>query len=597
MGVSKTQAAGALGKTGRQRAAAALTGPPTLAKCPTGIRGLDEVAMGGLPLGRPTLVCGGSGTGKTLLAMQFLVRGIEQHGEPGVFMCFEEREKDLAQNVVSLGIDLPALIAGGKLVIDHVAIDRSEITDTGDYNLDGLFIRLGAAIDAVGAKRVVLDTIETLFSALSDTAILRSELYRLFEWLKEKGVTAIVTGERGDRTLTRHGIEEYVSDCVILLEQKVADEVATRRLRIFKYRGSPHGTNEYPFLIDERGFTVLPITTIGLNYPASRELVSTGIPKLDAMLGGGGYFHGSTLLVSGMAGTGKTSIASQFADAACGRGERCIYFGFEESPDQIVRNMGSIGIDLGRWLANDLLRFSCSRPTSLGLEVHLSAIINLIDKTQPQIVVLDPVSSFESAGTWHSARAMLMRMVDLLKTRQITAMFTSLTGGGHPAEQSEAGISSLIDSWLVLHNLERAGERTRTLSIVKSRGRNHSKQARELLLSNRGIDLVDVFVGPDGQILTGSARAAQEMADRSAAATMQQDIARKRAIMAHKRKAMEARIADMQAELAAEAEGFDLMIAEQESTASGMSASRIALARNREGEGGALISTTNGGSR
>ncbi len=343
-----------------------------LAKCPTGIRGLDTITDGGLPRGRPTLVCGGSGSGKTLLGMEFLVRGIQEHDEPGVFMCFEERSEDLAQNVGSLGFDLPNLIASKKLVVDAVTIDSDEIIESGEFDLDGLFVRLNTAIDAVGAKRVVLDTIEALFAALSNVHILRSELRRLFGWLKEKGVTAVVTGERGDGSFTRHGLEEYVSDCVILLDSRVTDQIATRRLRVVKYRGSAHGSNEYPFLIDEQGFTVLPITGIDLNYAVSRETISTGIPNLDAMFAAKGYFRGGSLLVSGAAGTGKTSIAAQFIEAACRRGERCIYFAFEESPDQIVRDMHSIGIDLGEWVTKGALRFAAARPMSLGLEVHLS---------------------------------------------------------------------------------------------------------------------------------------------------------------------------------------------------------------------------------
>ena len=581
----------------RAVARAAAAPLPTLAKCPTGIRGLDEITNGGIPRGRPTLVCGSSGSGKTLLGMEFLVRGIEEHSEPGVFMCFEERERDLAENVASLGFDLTSLIADKKLMIDQVTIDHDEILESGEYNLDGLFIRLGASIDAVGAKRVVLDTIEVLFAALTNLHILRSELHRLFLWLKEKGVTAIVTGERGDGTLTRHGLEEYVSDCVILLDQKVEDEVATRRLRIVKYRGSAHGTNEYPFLIDEHGFTVLPITNVNMQYAVSQEIVSTGIPTLDAMFVGGGYFRGGTLLVSGTSGTGKSSIAASFIDAACRRGERCLYFAFEEAPDQIVRNMRSIGIDLGQWIDKGLLHIVSTRPASFGLEVHLSAMVNKLDELKPRIVVVDPVSSFEAAGTSHSARAMLMRLVDLLKTRKITAMFTSLTSSGHSAEQSEVGLSSLIDTWVVVHNLEQAGERSRTLSLIKSRGMNHSNQARELLMTDGGIELVDIFVGPDGAIMTGSGRAAQETVDRAGAAALEQDIARKKDAMARKRKVTEARIAEMQAELAAEAEDLDLATTQLTSTTAAMSASRAKAARSREDAGRARTSRGKGGAR
>lgn len=565
-----------------------------LAKCPSGIRGLDGITNGGLPAGRPTLVCGASGSGKTLLAMEFLVRGIEQHGEPGVFMCFDERTADLAKNVASLGFDLPALVADNKLVIDHVALDRDEVIETGEYNLDGLFVRLSAAIEAVGARRIVLDTIETLFTALTNRVVLRTELRRLFGWIKERNVTAIVTGERGNEALTRNGIEEYVSDCVILLDNRVVEQIATRCLRVVKYRGSAHGVNEYPFLIDAHGISVLPITNINLQYPATREVVSTGIPKLDTMLGAGGCFRGSTLLVSGSAGTGKSSIAAHFADAACQRGERCIYFAFEESPDQIVRNMRSISMNIKRWRGPGNLRFAAARPASFGLEVHLSGMLRLVEDFQPQVVVLDPVSSFDPAGTQQDAMAMLMRVVDLLKVRQITTMFTSLTSGDRMSERSDVGVSSLIDTWLVVRNLEAAGERTRTISIVKSRGMQHSNQARELLLTENRIDLADIFIGPDGGILTGSARRAQDLHDRAAAMTLQQSILTKRAAIARKQAVLRARIAEMQAEVEAETEALDVTIAEQEATARVLSASRAELAREREQAGRAALARANG---
>jgi circadian clock protein KaiC len=577
----------------RTRPATAI--PAELSKSPSGIRGLDEITNGGIPRGRPTLVCGSAGSGKTLLAMEFLVRGIQQYDEPGVFMCFEERAVDLAQNVASLGFDLADMIAENKLAIDHVAIDRDPLVETGDYNLDGLFLRLNAAIDEVGARRIVLDTIETLFSSLTNQNILRSELRRLFAWIKEKNVTAVVTGERGEGSLTRHGLEEYVSDCVILLDNRVIDQVATRRLRIVKYRGSAHGANEYPFLIDEQGFSVLPITSIGLHYAASSEIISTGIPKLDALFAKGGYFRGATMLISGSAGTGKSSIAAHFVVAACQRGERCIYFAFEESPDQIVRNMQSIGIDLDRWRTSCMLRFAASRPASLGLEVHLSGMLRLVDEFKPQVIVLDPVSSFEQAGDGTDALAMLMRMVDLMKIRGITALFTSLTSGELPTERSEVGISSLIDSWLIVRNLEAAGERTRTLSIVKSRGMKHSNQARELLLTDNGIDLADVFIGPNGGILTGSARDSQKLVDRATATTLQQVIAGKKAAIARKQAAMASRIAEMQAELAAEADELGVTIAQQETAAASLLSARTILARDREQRGNASLLRSIGG--
>lgn len=570
---------------------------PVLAKSPSGIRGLDAVTGGGFPRGRPTLVCGGSGCGKTLFGMEFLVRGIEEHGESGVFMCFEERERELSQNVSSLGFDLPRLIRENKLIIDQVKIERADIAETGDYSLDGLFIRLGAAIQAVGAKRVVLDTIETLFGALNNLGILRAELRRLFEWLKDQGVTTLVTGERGDRTLTRQGLEEYVSDCVILLDQRVTDQIATRRLRIVKYRGSSHGSNEYPFLIDENGFCVLPITDINLNYKVSTEIVSTGIPKLDSMFSGGGYYRGGTLLITGSAGTGKTSIVSHFVDAACRRGERCVFFALEESPDQIARNMRSIGLDLSRWVSAGLLRFVAFRPTSAGLESHLNNMLKAVEDLKPHVVVIDPLSALNSAGTSLDVKSMLMRVIDLFKSRTISTMCTSLT----PAEGSDAGVtgvSSLMDSWVVLHNVEAGGERTRTLRIIKSRGRKHSNQARELVLTDNGIDLADVFVGPDGTILIGSARASQEQVDRAAALSQQQDLRRKKAHLLRRRKAVEAQIAQLQAELAAEAEDVGPEIDEDEANALGRTVTRAALAAERERAGRqAVAAQTNGGKR
>jgi circadian clock protein KaiC len=467
-----------------------------LAKCPGGIRGLDQITSGGLPRGRPTLICGGPGTGKTLFGMEFLVRGATEYGEHGVFVSFEERVSDLSENTASLGFELDRLMAAQKIHVDQIRIDKNEILETGEYNLDGLFIRLAAAIDSVRAQRVVLDTIEVLFGALTNTGILRGELHRLFSWLKERGVTTLVTGERGDGSLTRHGLEEYVSDCVILLDQRVIEQIATRRIRVVKYRGSVHGTNEYPFLIDSNGFLVLPITSIALDYPAQHDFVSTGIPKLDAMLGGKGFFRGSTLMVSGAAGTGKTSIAARFADAACRRGERCLYFAFEESPLQLSRNMRSIGIDLQRWAKRGLMRFFAARPSTYGLEVHISMMLKGVEEFLPQVVVLDPVSSFETAGTWPDALSMLMRLIDRFKAQQISTMLTSLTGAGNAAEHSAVGLSSLIDGWILLRSLEQDEERTRALYVLKARGIKHSHQVRELLISDRGLDLEPMRTAP-----------------------------------------------------------------------------------------------------
>lgn len=465
------------------------TSKPSLLKCPTGITGLDEITGGGLPRGRPTLVCGAAGCGKTLLAIEFLVRGAKDFDEPGVFMAFEETAEELTQNVRSLGFDLDDLIQKQKLSVDYVHVERSEIEETGEYDLEGLFVRLGYAIDTLGAKRVVLDTIEVLFSGLTDSTILRAEIRRLFRWLKEKKVTAIVTGERGQGALTRYGLEEYVSDCVISLDHRVNEQVSTRRLQIVKYRGTAHGTNEFPFLIDENGISVVPITSAGMDHPASEERVSSGITGLDQMLGGKGYFRGTTVLVSGTAGTGKTSIAAQFASSACDRGERCLYFTFEESQSQLVRNMRSIGLDLKRPLKAGLLRVHSARPTRYGLEMHLAVMHKLITEFEPRIVVVDPISSFISSGTMSEAGSMLVRLIDFLKQQGITSLLTNLTHGSQSLEHTDLGISSIIDTWLSLRETERDEERSGVIYILKSRGMAHSKKVNRFQLSDNGIEV------------------------------------------------------------------------------------------------------------
>ncbi len=465
-----------------------------LPKCPTGIDGLDEVTNGGLPLGRPTLVCGSPGCGKTLLAVEFLVRGAMLYDEPGVFMAFEETAADLAKNVRSLGFDLDHLVADGKLRLDYVSLEPNEIQETGEFDLEGLFVRLGHAIDAIGAKRVVLDTIETLFAGLSNATILRAEIRRLFRWLKDKGVTAIVTAERGDATLTRNGLEEYVSDCVILLDHRVTDQVSTRRLRIVKYRGSAHATNEFPFLIDDEGISVVPITSAVLDHPVTGEQVSTGVAALDAMFGGEGYFRGSSVLISGEPGSGKTSLVAQFADAACGRGERCAFFSFEESPEQILRNMRSIGLDLGRWRDQNLLHIHSVRPTRFGLEMHLASILKEVRRFRPDVVVVDPISNFLKASAMYETEAMLARLIDLIKSQKITGVFTNLVRGGNLARggnepEEEIGISPIIDTALTLSEVEHNGEWSGLLRIVKSRGMPHSRRSRIFRLTDHGIEL------------------------------------------------------------------------------------------------------------
>jgi circadian clock protein KaiC len=487
--------------------------PLGIAKALTGISGLDELTSGGLPRGRPTLVCGGAGCGKTVLGLEFLVRGATQYGEPGAIFSFEERGDELAANVASFGFDLPGLIAQKKLVVDHVLVDRSEIEEAGDYNLDGLFIRLAYAIDSIGAKRVLLDTLEVLFAGLANKEILRSELHRLFRWLKDRGVTALITGERGESTLTRHGLEEYVSDCVILLDLRVHDQISTRRLRVVKYRGARHGTDEYPFLIGDHGISVLPLSSLQLVHEASSERLSSGNSELDRMLGGG-YHRGSSILVSGGSGSGKTSLAACLA-STCSRDARALYFSFEESPAQLSRNMSSIGLNLAGLVKKKLLRIISTRPSGFGLETHLFAIYQALEEFKPSLVILDPITDFAAIGNRNEIRAMMTRLVDHLKTKGITALLTSTHGpsvGDGFNTDSDAGISSLIDTWIVLQSFEVAGERNRAISVYKSRGTAHSNQIREFVISGRGLSLINTYRNADG-FVTGSAREAQQRHD------------------------------------------------------------------------------------
>ncbi len=534
----------------------------TIRKTPTGISGLDEIIGGGLPSGRTTLVCGSAGCGKTLLAAEFIVRGAVEYDEPGVFMMFEEDAEELTANVKSLGFDLAALSRQKKVILDYVRVERNEIEETGAYDLEGLFIRLGAAIDAIKAKRVVLDTIETLFAGLADHSILRAEFRRLFRWLKDRGVTAVVTGERGESAFTRAGLEEYVADCVILLDHRVNEQISTRRLRVVKYRGSVHGTNEYPFLIGADGISVLPITSLGLDHRASRERVSTGLAKLDEMLGGAGVFRGTSVLVSGAPGTGKSTIGVSFADAACRRGDRCLLFAYEESADQLQRNMRSVGFNLDKWIRKGLLKIHSSRPTLHGLEQHLVMMHEMVKSFKPTVVVVDPISNLALDDEDSDIKPTLMRLIDFLKKHQITALFTSLVSGAVIEEDSQVGVSSLMDTWLLLRNVEFNGERNRTLYVVKSRGMHHSNQVREFLIGRGGLDLIDAYIGQD-RVLTGTARLVQEAREREAEVFRRKDHERKLRQLAAKRKAIDAQIGALRAEADAEADEVKFALAQE----------------------------------
>ncbi|KQS33764.1 circadian clock protein KaiC [Dyadobacter sp. Leaf189] len=554
---------------------------PKLPKAPTGINGLDQITLGGLPKGRPTLICGGAGSGKTLMAMEFLVHGAQKFNEPGVFVAFEEKSEELAQNVMSLGYDLKQLEQDKLIKIDHVHVERHEIEETGEYNLEGLFIRLGYAIDVIGAKRIVLDTLESLFSGLGNQAILRAELRRLFQWLKEKQVTAVITGEQGDANLTRQGLEEYVSDCVILLDHRIENKVSTRILRIVKYRGTVHGTNEYPFLIDEEGISVLPVTSLMLDNDVSSNKISSGISTLDKMLGGTGFYEGSSILVSGTAGTGKTSIAANFADQACKDGRKCIFFAFEESPQQIIRNMRSINMDLQKHVDDGLLYFKASRPTLNGLELHLLSMTKMIEDVKPQVIVMDPITNLITVGSTSEVKSLLIRLIDYLQSKQITVMFTALALKDNRSEQSDEGISSLVDSWLLVRDIESNGERNRGMYVMKSRGMKHSNQVREFLISDTGIKLVDVFLGPGG-VLTGSAREEQQLLEKTGIALRDHAVTRKDREIERKKFVLESKIASLREEFESVQEELNKTYIEEELKKSIIEENRQVLTQKRD---------------
>src|SRR6185312_3763564 len=549
-------------------------------KMPTGITGFDEITHGGLPKGRPTLVCGAAGAGKTLFAAEFIVAGITKFNEPGVIVSFEETPGDLEINMSSLGFDLGKLQRTKRLMIEHIEIERSEIEETGEYDLSGLFIRLGLAIDKIGARRIMLDTIENLFAGLDNQAILRAELRRLFSWLKDKGITAVITAEKGNGQLTRQGLEEYVSDCVILLDHRVDHQVSTRRMRIIKYRGSLHGTNEYPFLIDTDGISVLPVTSLRLDSKVNASRISSGLPSLDEMLGGKGFYRGTAILISGTAGTGKTSVAATFADAACKRKERTLFFSFEESPDQLIRNMPSIGMDLPAHVDSGMLRFSAARPTPYGMEMHLVTIHKQVKTFRPQVVILDPISNLMTAASISEIRSALMRVIDFLRSENITILLTSLNQNTPSNSQTDESISSLVDAWISIRDIEGNGERNRALYIMKSTGMRHSNQVREFVIESKGIHLVDVFLGPDG-ILTGSAREAQQLMDATGRELRKYALGRKDREIDRKRRALEAQITALREEFDSVQEELNRTYQEEDLRKEIMEKSRKQLSKKR----------------
>jgi circadian clock protein KaiC len=554
-----------------------------LEKAPTGIAGFDEITKGGVPKGRPTIVCGGPGCGKTMFALEFLVRGVTQFDEPGVLMSFEETTEEMTKNVASLGFNLAELAARKKLSMDYVRVEPTEIQETGEYDLEGLFVRMQHAVDSVGAKRVVLDTLEAVFSGFSNSGLLRAEIRRLFRWLKDRGLTTVVTAEKGDGTLTRYGLEEYVSDCVVFLDHRLNDQISTRRMRVIKYRGSSHGADEYPFLIDELGLSVLPVSAMKLNHAVFEERISSGIADLDAMLDGKGFYRGSSVLVSGTSGSGKSSTAAHFAEQTCRDGKRCLYVAFEESQAQAVRNMRSIGIHLEPHIKAGLLRFEAWRPTQNGLEMHLLRIHKLVEEHQPDAVIIDPVTNL-TVGTENELHSTLMRLIDFLKSRGITALLIALTAGkDKDLEQTEVGISSLIDTWIFLRDVELNGERNRCLYVLKSRGMAHSNQVREFVMTKEGVHLLPVYIGA-GTVLTGSARMSQEARERAEEMSRQQQTEQKKKELERRRAAVEAQIDALRSQLAQEEDQFKQVLRDEDGRKQQVEDDAVAMSKIRRVE-------------
>jgi circadian clock protein KaiC len=554
-----------------------------LPKAPSGIAGLDEISNGGLPRGRTTIICGGPGCGKTMLAMEFLIRGVQEFNEPGVFIAFEETPQEMERNASSLGFDLKSLVNQKQLFLDYVYIEPSEIQETGDYDLEGLFIRLQHAVDSVGARRICLDTIEALFSSFSNQAVLRAELRRLFRWLKDRNLTTVITAEKGDNMLTRNGLEEYVSDCVILLDHRVRDQISTRRLRIVKYRGTSHGADEYPFLIDSHGISVLPVTSLELRHKVSSERISTGILDLDEMLGDKGFFRGSSILISGTAGSGKTTMAASFANAACQRGERCLFIGFEESVEQVDRNMESVGLNLKQWVDQGLLFHEAWRPSQYGIELHLLRIHKLIERVKPQHVVIDPITNLITGSQKEEVYSMLVRLMDHLKKQGITSFFTNLNSDNDKLEQTDLGVSSLTDTWVLCRDLEFNGERNRCIYILKSRGMPHSNQIREFVMGAEGIRLIPPYIGA-GLVLTGSSRMAQETKEKAEELLRLRDIEQKQEALESKRSALDAQIKTLNLEFAAEELELERSIKQQMLSEKQLGLERDAMNRIRMGD-------------
>jgi circadian clock protein KaiC len=549
-----------------------------LPKSPTGIDGFDEITGGGLPTGRPSLVCGPPGTGKSIFAMQFLVNGVTRYGEPGVFLTFEESREELVANVRSFGFGVDRLEREGRLLVDALPLEPQTV-ETGEFDLEALIVRLAWAVDQVGAKRVAVDNVEALFTAFSRPALVRAEVRRLFRWLKDHELTAVITGERGEDMVTRHGMQEYLSDCVVVLDHRIVQDVATRRMRVLKYRGAMHGRNEYPFLIGADGLEVLPITSIGLRQPVSSDRISTGVVGLDEMLGGEGVFRGSGVLISGTSGTGKTTIASCFADAACRRGEVVLYFSFEESQAEIERNLASVGLDMAHWVERGLLHFHCERPTTRGLEDHLALMQQLTRELAPTLVVIDPVSSLARGASPFDVSSMLLRQIYYLKATGITAVMTVLneeTGLQQPIQS----ISSLVDTWLHVDIMESFEERNRGLYVRKARGMAHSNQIREFLLSDQGVSLVPVFVGVHG-VLTGSARVAAESSERATALELTEESEDLASALERRREAVESHVAEMRADFAAEESLTRRLIETSEQRREAVRLDRLEQARRR----------------
>ena len=529
----------------------------------TGVKGLDDVLGGGIPQGHAMLLVGKPGTGKSILSMEYLLHGIELHKENGVYISFEESEKQIISNAASFGWKFEEMVKKNKLAISYIDMQPEQMRTVGDYDLSALILRVKGAIKKVNARRVVIDGINNLLSTFDDERIIRSDLLRLIREIKEVNATIFITGERGHDSWSKMGFEEYLADGLMHLDNRTDGNYQTREIQVVKCRGINHYTGKSPFIINSEGMSIRPLITADFDYKVLKSRVSTGIADIDNMLGGKGLYRGSTVYITGPSGAGKTSISSSFANGACSRGERALFLAFEESSDQIIRNMKSIGLSLDKWVNEKLLYFYTARATTNSLEGHLDNIMTMVREVEPTCVVLDPISAFRPIANENETKLMLIRLNDYLRARKITTVFTALSSDGEYSEHADVQLSSIADTWIVVRIMDYKGERNNVMQLMKSRGMSHSRQMKEMYFTGNGLKLQNVYQGPEG-VLTGAARIGQEKYEKLKEARNVIEIDKNRKKIERKKSLLEASIEALKHEYEEELEALHAAIEEAE---------------------------------